>query len=44
MVVWRMRAPEKMPLVRKEKQHGIIRRASDRRQLPLRELAKFQNV
>jgi len=44
LVVWKMRKPEKKPLVRQDsKPHGIIRRASQRRELqPIRVLADFQ--
>jgi len=44
LVVWKMRKPDKKPLVRQEsKPHGIIRRSSQRRELqPIRVLADFQ--
>jgi catenin alpha len=45
LVVWNMRAPEKKPLVRPDvpqKPHGIIRRASHRREMPpIKALAEF---
>ena len=55
LVVWKMRAPDKIPLVRREEPsngsssvgdresgHGLIRRASQRREMPpIKALADF---
>ncbi|KAL7073233.1 hypothetical protein ACQ4LE_007132 [Meloidogyne hapla] len=45
VVEWRMAAPQKQPLINapaKTTTHGIVRRASERRQPPLQALTQFQ--